>query len=751
MEAINKNNITNPSSAYPLDPEKIRLYLERRFEGESIDIKEFTEIPESLSWKVVVSDALGMTKTLYFSHEYLQRELDAESSNQIANPASLNIEGKTSYHVDGFTKISTDYFTTHPEVKEESLTEPPGIFSARPHLVVAGESVLLTKGLSWFEEVIYGFFFPEKIQAWNEQNRQTIRIFKNFLDQECGEGKRKQIESRYDINLDAMEKAGTPLEPKHIYYFNIGMNNIEMEDVESLRQRIENKTSLTNRERRGIKKYGSGADTTNLINILRTPAEAQENVYTGRKFKEEIRGSYNRSIKDRETFRPWIDQQELLQTFHDIENPPTTANKDDYFQELLSKVVVKKHLIRSDREGNWKVGAIIPSPYKDDEGKTVYYKVQQGVDSGKGKYWVVLAPADDNASKDLPIIRVARDTCSEKYPQRGVQTIVRDVQARPGYLYHDSTEEEDRAFFKTFTLPSPLAALAAFEKRPLDETRKALISSLPNEMKNAALDKMTNDTLLSYVQLSLKTKYPDDWALYEAVVVGNPPRRVLFAGTSLGGFDTQQTFVQQTAHANRVPVTNFGIRTQAALQISKEDDEQFTTFFQNNHLTLEVLGLKYTIKHVVEDVDSVSNYPAGTFLGDGLQQISLPQNTSQINLTVYNVSSELRRKDPHFSRLSPHSHRFEGKTERGLTSTTPKIQDFVEKAKKRPAKGPFTPEDAYNAVQTLPVASLAAWHAQWKESKESSKKGMFYRIPEGHETTKMVSTIDSPFTFPRSD
>ena len=84
---------------------------------------------------------------------------------------------------------------------------------------------------------------------------------------------------------------------------------------------------FTQREIRGLLRVlGEGATVRDLVNafhkettvgayleVLETSPESRDKLYTGRKFKAQIVGSYNREVKDRKHERPWVDQQELLQ------------------------------------------------------------------------------------------------------------------------------------------------------------------------------------------------------------------------------------------------------------------------------------------------------------------------------------------------------------------------------------------------------------------------------------------------------
>ncbi len=576
-----------------------------------------------------VTDSLG-----YFFTQPTKRDLLLAKRFAVSPP--------TSHHTDAYTQAATEFYELK---KVEQLDLDRGRLENRPRLVLEGGKLRVSIGYSRVEQIFYTIFsfFREKLFGWESENTQTVRAYQKFLIKECGAEKVEQIEKTYlarlhGLDLKKMIENGVPLEPRHVYLFNIGMNNIEDIDARVLHTRIKTGKPLTGREQRAINKLDIELETiknqsyeesfATLMQILETPIDDWKKLYTGREFDTFITGSYNKKIfKDRNTFRPWVDQQELLQVLQTLKNPfseneVSRKEFDHFFFEMITKVVVKKHLMRQESDGSWRVGAIIPSPYKNKRGETIYYRVKQGVDSGFGKFWYVFEPINDDGN--LPIIRSPRDTSTDGCAQRGLPSANRDLSKEPGKRYADTTKEKDAAFFKQFTLPAPLAYLAAHQgAKNFEEIHKRFLNDVDENTKKALqsiypkIDK--DEKYFIYYKEVLKLHYDeDDWKRFEALSKGQKPRSFASIGNSLGGFDAMYDVVVNTAQANRVPITNLDVFTHSSLKISTDDNDLFVSFINEHKPLLDQLEVKLSIAHYTEKDDPVTQYPAGTLLGNGL-------------------------------------------------------------------------------------------------------------------------------------
>jgi len=677
----------------------------------------------------------GQRHRLSFKNREILHLSPYENEVRMSFEPSTDLE--TPSYRDGFSLAATHFFK-NKHINESNLLSESALH-VQQRVVLRDGKILLKKGISKASAVFRNLYQKDKMQRRLEENRHTIEAYVSFLKKEIGAEKLQQIQQTYGFNFESMIKQGIFLQPKHIYLCNIGMNNIEHSDVTSLKKKIEMflkitdpsdvplikiikkfTHSFTQREVRGLLRVlGNGATVRDLANafnkettvgayleVLETSPESRERLYTGRKFKAQIVGSYNKEIKDRKHARPWVDQQELLQVFETMKDPfpgqeVSRQKLDRFFFEMLTKVVVKKHLMRSEVDGTWRVGAMIPSPYKDKDGKTVYYRVDKGVDSGYGKLWLVLRPAQEDYDHSLPVIRVSRDTSKDLYAQRGGPTVTRDLADNAGYRNSATTFDEDRAFFKEFSLPLWMTHLGktmiAFKEvrktddyslleDPLINTHKELIGDLIARAQTGRLDPEIKDKIKNlltpiYQEFKRETgekkliaaqKYlsvllhvapydADDFNRLHNLINGKVPRPVASIGNSLGGFDAQQDFFAQTFRSSRIPITDIHLYTHSSLKVSLEDDNIFSNYVVNNAELLNELGVHISIDHVAEINDPVPLATKGTLLGQGVQMAAMD---AQEKGRKFPVSVSLRvlkplSKHPQLSETKIHRRRFE--------------------------------------------------------------------------------------------
>lgn len=674
------------------------------------------------TFQVTFEDDHQKTRTVQIYINAIKEELDLESSAHLSfqststNPQTAEERRRVlldSSFKDGFTLAATSYF----EIKKPTVSQVPrkwNTFKPQQRLAVAGNDVVLTKrGLSRFEMVFHRVFHTRTYKKYIEQNSQTIEAYQKFLINEIGEEKVSLIERTFGFSLDTMKEEGHPLLPIHVYYFNIGMNDIGMEDVEQLAKKLEDfqydeetqtraldffqdsPAPFTMRELRGLLALFKNPQTVTIgdlvklrrdphffnrcLKALKTPREDLDRVYTGRKFKALLRGTYNQEVDDTKTARLNIDMQELSQLESEIlDVPHDDPQADRIFNEYLAKIVSKKAMMRSTADGKeWRVGSIIPSPFRDAKGERVWYRIDQGVDSGHGKLWYVIKPADDSCDQKFPVYRVARDTCPRSYHMRGGPTLTRDIAKEPGYKYSNTTEEEDREFFDQFTLPIWMGHLfmacqinkkdkrsedpqivkeaeeaEQAELEALERAKDALIDDCVRRYSEKGVSK-EEVTRLHQLQEDIEKEFASTdkkanhlyRALYKAasekdqitfnnLTRGVKPRPVVLAGNSLGGFDTQYDLVQHTAARHRIPIVDLSVYTHSTLKIKETDDEIFTHFMRNNDKVLDALNVKLSFDHITEQGDVVSIFGRNrTFLGHQLPGASFrvftPLKTSQ--------------------------------------------------------------------------------------------------------------------------
>lgn len=814
-------------------------------EGYHLDVEKRT-------WNVKLLFEDGQSHNLEILHQDIDDEISLSMNRQLQKSFTESVGLTVPSYEDGYTRSATQFFESHP-IPEARLLNQWSWSKPRARFVVSKGLIHLTKGFSKIEVIFRRIFQRDKMQAWEAQNQEAIKSYVSFLRQEIGIEKLMEIQKTYGFDFVEMYHSGKPLEPKHIYFCNIGMNNIEMNDVTRLGKNVDAFLSehqmdekllpilqrsnhpFTLRESRALlKKFGADGTVANLyaylgalrddampaehldsgrfgklIKLLETPESQWEKLYTGRKFQKQIKGAYNKEISDRKTFRPWVDQQELLQVFNEMKDPfPGQAVRreklDHYFFEALSKIVVKKHLMRSETDGSWRVGALIPSPYKDCNGETVYYRVDKGVDSGHGKLWYVLRPACDNYDHSFPVIRAPRDTTPDLYAQRGGPTLTRDLAKHAGYRYSSTTREEDREFFKEFTLPvwmghlavtmrtyEGVKATADYER--LTEPLRAMHQALQVEVKKRIFEKRMKrkegkkllrelnaiyrdfshsngiDQLRyaqNYIAIVLaSTPYdPDDFTRFHHLMNGRVPRPLASIGNSLGGFDAQHDLVRHTLGTNRIPIVNVQLYTHSSLRIDRHDDRQFTDFVLQNEDLLNALNVRFSIRHVTEFNDKVSLFTNGTFLGRCLQaraQEALRANRHfPVDISLGVFKPILGSVSPQITELKTHLRRIEH------------LEEGVDYVYLRDLKS-IAAFDAYAARYQFKGRKLEDWRKTgiWLNLGHKSdliwrtwraRKGLTHRIPKLFANHKLVVDYDrsrgsseyrfvSPIYTPRLD
>lgn len=789
----------------------IRVFTDQLFVIKEIGKRDGTIIP-------VVLELDGKQKTLNIDVFELQNELDLQNFSHLtfSTPSTFPTDTKEAIlhgsFRDGFTLAATSYF----ELKNKKVSEVPrdwNFFSPQSRLVVDGDKVVLTKrGLSRFEQLFHRFFNSDTYQEYMRQNAETIGAYKDFLIREVGAEKVDLIERTFGFSLDDMKTEGHPLLPAHVHYFNTGINHIEMRDVKAFEEKIKTlgerydddehkdmlaldffateEHDLTMREMRGMLAFSETPQTVTLgelkerfeaaffnrcVDAVTTPLSDWEGAYTGRKFNAPIKGSYNKEVDDYSTLRYEVDMQEMAQVHHEILDATSSDETRNLriFNEYLAKIAAKKHPVISTEDGSeWRVGGLIPSPFRDENGETVWYRVDQAVDSAHGKLWYVFKPAHVETARDFPVFRVMRDTCRQKYALRAGPTIPRDLAGNAGYKYSNSTELEDREFFDQYTLPVWMGYLfVGITNENLEERVKALkiatdellaekgsrfqeVGISPEkkthyaerlrqfkEKSEAFFANPTPDTIEEYIDLLKKQARRSDLKLLEGLLDGKKPPPIVSGGSSLGGFDAQFDVVKHTAYRHRLPITAFSVYSHSTLKVHGDDDKAFTQFFQKHKDVMLAMGGQLDFDHITEEGDIVSMFGRDrTFLGKGLKddfdfkfRVFRPLETSE---------------SPQIKQLGTHIRRVEGLiagTDIEWTGIT--VEDYEELCnQKRIAKATL---DTWHRVGHK-IGLFTAADSIWRSGRylgrgnrfiswEDRNKKLVVKYQEGHRFSPVIS------------
>lgn len=338
----------------------------------------------------------------------------------------------------------------------------------------------------------------------NPSNKATVQNYYDRLVKEHGKDKIDYIQHLYSIDFKAMIAQNLPLTAEHIYRMNIGAMNLEIQDVnefyhhlEQLEQRLQSTDPssrnvsllyalsppsefagiLNGNEIRSLTKHinpENAAEPTIadflqwmhdnqlnqklpfdqltsrqveiLVKSMSLDSDERERALTGRAILDPIIGIYQAGSLS--TYKPWIDQQQLVQSFNDYEN----TNNWAAFYECLSFVTVKMHLVREHPTEGFRVGALIPTPL-DANGEQHWYKVTSCVSNGQGVFSYTLEGLGEQPM--LPPIKLYRSTTTSPYSMDASATLKNDINPfnSPGYLGKGLGDRYEEAFFKDRSIP----------------------------------------------------------------------------------------------------------------------------------------------------------------------------------------------------------------------------------------------------------------------------------------------------------
>lgn len=345
-------------------------------------------------------------------------------------------------------------------------------------------------------------------------NKKTIDRYVSQIIQENGEEKFKYISYLYKLDFKALSDNGMPLTPEHVYRMNIGLQNIEVDEVKQLftslkdlyliiacqdpREPLINALSqissrtfpinplrgiiqILQREKKNsnvplrvedLQKWLQTFEQYNtksisqlpphplnlLTEVLTLSKEDQARNFTGRRIDKVIKaGGY--TLAEGIEQKPWIDQQELLHFFSELEE----ASSFHSYYEKLAHVLCKKHLFRQHPILGCKTGAIIPAP-RDLNGNKRWYQVEESIYNGYGKVCYSLTPLGND--KSLPHIKLYRSTASNKANAFNAKSVRND--ANPlncaGYEGKNRSEQYENPFIHKRTLLVWVAYLMQAQK-----------------------------------------------------------------------------------------------------------------------------------------------------------------------------------------------------------------------------------------------------------------------------------------------
>lgn len=367
-------------------------------------------------------------------------------------------------------------------------------------------------------------------------NRATLEKYRDFIIRECGKEKFEYICHQYRLDFEEDIAQGNPLTPEHIYRINIGVGMLEFEDLQkyyqllpSLSNAIEGKSDkelhennllledflndlesiLTiGQKRQLLKAVSAHANSSSpslvdlidwlslfknysdikalpieLLNEFMTlffiDSQERKKSFSGKEIKIPIHSGY--TIAGKKEYKPWIDQQEVLQTLSQLED----ATNFHQYCEILDHIICKKHLFHRHPTKGLTVGTILPAP-KGDSNEKRWYEVSEATYNGYGRLTYSLTPLVNDES--LPTIKLYRSTSSDPYAIFGSKTVRSDVNLLnpAGYEGLSKTDCYENALVNERTLPLWVAYHLIAEKLLTEANGSPTLDQMIEIKKNLA-------------------------------------------------------------------------------------------------------------------------------------------------------------------------------------------------------------------------------------------------------------------------
>ncbi len=484
------------------------------------------------------------------------------------------------------------------------------------------------------------------------ENRAVVARYKQLMIQQHGLDKVQYVEANYGFCFNDMIDNGAPLMPDHVFKTNIGMNKIELGDVQRVYNTLAAVHSHTKydlpvdltslfcqKELRKLchKIHASSALPTmsqlssfldrlfedpvlsvkelpadifnSLVDIVMLTPEERERSFTGRKiYLYAISGSI--TLGDTNIPNPCSELFDVLQIFDQLE---TTDNWENYY-ELHSHITPKKSLYFKDSsavDSTWHVGLLLPGP-RNSSGESRWYYNEAFIDDNGGGVTYLLQPACNNYQingNGLPFINLDRPTATCRDCVNWLESVAADLNpyGSPSSLYPDNSFHYHRQYINDRTLPLWVGYMLLAEKtnatqyyhKALEEYHLCLQAPGPTPphklaqvvgLKTLQDHNATRDFLLSEAELHKELpQYKIGQSVY-------------WIGQSLGGAMAQFHTYYYGPRRHRIPVPGYTYYCYASRgpAIDTYQDRCFMEFGRAHSDVIAGLGPKWVVRQDLE-------------------------------------------------------------------------------------------------------------------------------------------------------
>lgn len=298
--------------------------------------------------------------------------------------------------------------------------------------------------------------------------------FLRLVGEIYGVKKVQQVCSRYHISTSLKEDK--PLKLGDVKKLQAGLSDITMKDLDKVLKKVRQGDPMSLREeeavksldREELKKYRNASELpltlfTPLLRAMQAPGASTgaSSRYSSALDLKKITGIpgpfFSREyilygLLSHEKGRSLEDAQRLKL----YEELASLGPRDQTrYCELLSKILVKKHLYYEKKGSDeLQLGMLVPG-LPGPHGEERWYKVGELLDTGWGKFAYRLVPATMDYPADMPDLLLYRSTASLPTSMDQFPSVLSDANVfPPGYLFREQGKAQERAWL-THPTPAP--------------------------------------------------------------------------------------------------------------------------------------------------------------------------------------------------------------------------------------------------------------------------------------------------------
>ncbi len=298
-----------------------------------------------------------------------------------------------------------------------------------------------------------------KLKISNKTEWSVVKYLQNIRSI-YGKEKVQDVCSRYHLFHHPKESI-RPLKIDHVRQIQIGLNDITGQDLDKILKNLRcgNLCSMIEKDalaklgkekKEQLKAYLKASELpaqlfNDLLGALRETSEEYQQIQFTQLPISKISGIPGKYFQ-----HGWIshrsgrnlEDEERLRLYAEIES--FESHQQAAYCELMAKILVKKHLYYENKGSNeMKLGMLIPG-LKGPDGRPRWYRVNEIIDSGLGKFAYRLVPATTKYSADMPDFLLYRSSATLPTAMDSFSSYLNDFNVLPpGYLSRQSCQKQE--------------------------------------------------------------------------------------------------------------------------------------------------------------------------------------------------------------------------------------------------------------------------------------------------------------------